>query len=415
MKQFKTIFAFEFRNYLKNKIFVGVTLLLVAVIAIVMYMPNIINVFKGDSESPSGDALPVMLISTEDESLATLALSSFKNAFSSYEVKITSEGEDGIKDSIANGEAECAFILENASSYKYYVQNLSLYDTNPQTATELLTTVYRMIAMVNSGLTEESAATIMGVTVTGESISLDKDQSNTFLYTYVMSMALYMVTMLYGQMVATGVASEKSSRAMELLITSANPLSMMFGKVFAACFAGLSQLTVIFGSALILYKLNSDAWGGNMIMESIFNIPPELFAYMLVFFLLGFLIYAFLYGAIGSTVSKLEDVNTALLPLTYLSVIAFMIVMMSMSSGSIDNIAMMICSYVPFTSPMAMFTRIAMSTVPAYEIIISISILTLSVIGIAILSAKIYRVGVLMYGNKPNVFTIIKNIYKKQS
>ena len=63
MKQFKTIFAFEFRNYLKNKIFVGVTLLLVAVIAIVMYMPNIINVFKGDSESPSGDALPVMLIS----------------------------------------------------------------------------------------------------------------------------------------------------------------------------------------------------------------------------------------------------------------------------------------------------------------------------------------------------------------
>ena len=96
---------------------------------------------------------------------------------------------------------------------------------------------------------------------------------------------------------------------------------------------------------------------------------------MLVFFLLGFLIYAFLYGAISSTVSKLEDINTAVQPVTFLFIIGFMVVMFSMSSGSVDNILMQICSYIPFTSPMAMFTRIAMSTVPWYEIAISIGIL----------------------------------------
>jgi len=85
----------------------------------------------------------------------------------------------------------------------------------------------------------------------------------------------------------------------------------------------------------------------------------------------------------------------------------------SMSSGTVDNIAMKICSYVPFTSPMAMFTRIAMSTVAWYEIAISIGLLAGSVIGIGVISAKIYRVGVLLYGTKPNFFTILKNVIRK--
>ena len=81
-----------------------------------------------------------------------------------------------------------------------------------------------------------------------------------------------------------------------------------------------------------------------------------------------------------------------------------------MSSGNVDNILMIVCSYIPFTSPMAMFTRIAMSTVPIYEIIISTVILVASLFGVGILSAKIYRVGVLLYGTKPKIGSIIKSI-----
>jgi ABC-2 type transport system permease protein len=227
-----------------------------------------------------------------------------------------------------------------------------------------------------------------------------------------MIMALYMVILLYGQMVTTNVATEKSSRAMEVLITSARPTSMMFGKVIASCLAGLIQLVTVFGTAVVMYKLNASFWGENSIVDSIFNIPPDLLVYMLVFFILGFFIYAFMFGAIGSTVSKLEDVNTAVMPLTFLFVIGFMVVLFSMTSGSVDNMAMVICSYVPFTSPMAMFTRIAMSTVAWYEIAVSISILLASAIGIGILSAKIYRVGVLLYGNKPKIGSLIKSILK---
>ena len=228
-----------------------------------------------------------------------------------------------------------------------------------------------------------------------------------------MIFALYMVILLYGQMVATNVATEKSSRAMELLVTTARPTSMMFGKVLASCLAGFSQLVLIFGSAILFYNINR-AKLQNPIISSIFDIPIELFIFMIVFFILGFLIYAFLFGAIGSTASKLEDINTSVMPITFLFIIGFMVVVFSMSGGSIDNLAMKICSYVPFTSPMAMFTRIAMSSVAWYEIAISIAILIGSVIGIGVLSARIYRVGVLLYGTPPKFMKIMKTVFRDQ-
>jgi len=218
--------------------------------------------------------------------------------------------------------------------------------------------------------------------------------------------------LLYGQMVATNVATEKSSRAMELLITSAKPASMMFGKVTASCLAGLLQLVAVFGSSLVFYHINRSYWGENMIVSSIFNIPPELLAFMLVFFVLGFLVYAFMFGAVGSTASKLEDINTSVMPITFLFVISFMVVMTSMGSGDVDNPVMTVCSYIPFTSPMAMFTRIAMSNVSPIEIATSIAILIASTVGIGMLSAKIYRAGVLLYGTPPKLSVLLKTVWK---
>ena len=133
---------------------------------------------------------------------------------------------------------------------------------------------------------------------------------------------------------------------------------------------------------------------------------------MLVFFILGFLIYAFMFGAVGSTASKLEDINTSVMPITMLFIIAFIVVMTSMSSGNVDNTLMKVASFIPFTSPMAMFTRICMSTVPLYEILISIAILIGSTIGVGYVAAKIYRVGVLLYGTTPKIGSIIKAVWK---
>lgn len=411
MKQFLNIFLFELKGYLKNKLFIGITIFLIIAMTVAVFIPNIIAAANSGSEDKKS---ALMLISSEQPGVVQLAGQYFEEAFENYSVTPTDASVDEIKEKIIKGEAECAFVFSSLSSYTYYVKNLSLYDTNTAVADAVLTEVNRIFAMTASGLSPEEAQAIMSVQIESSVLPLGKNQMKNFLYTYIMIFALYMVILLYGQMVATNVAAEKSSRAMELLITSTKPVNLIFGKVLASCSAGFMQLVALFGSAVILFNINKQALGGNIIMQSIFGIPIGLLFYMLAFFVLGFLIYAFLYGALGSTTSKPEDVNTCIMPVTFLFIIAFFVVIFSMTSGNVDNMAMLICSYIPFTSPIAMFTRIAMSTVAWYEIFISIAILAASVVAVGFIAAKIYRAGVLLYGKRPKLGEILKTVFKKQ-
>lgn len=411
MKQFWKILKFELKNYFTNKVFVGVTAFLVVAVAVVMFYPRAAALFETEDDTPQ-DALPVMLVVGDTPENAAGVTQAFAAAFPDYAVEQTDAALDAVKERIASGEAECAFVLHGLTEYTYYVGNLALYDGNRAVADEVLKSLYRMSAMVQSGLTPEQASAVMNTPIAGTTENLGQDQMHNFFYTYIMIFALYMVILLYGQMVATNVATEKSSRAMELLITSARPTAMMFGKVLSSCLAGLTQLVLVFGSAALFYQLNRDCWGDNAIVNSMFDIPLGLLGYMLTFFVLGFLIYAFLFGAIGSTASKLEDINTSTMPLLFLFIIAFMVVVFSMTSGNVENPVMVVCSFIPFTSPMAMFTRIAMSTVPWYEIVISIALLIGTTVGVGVLSAKIYRVGVLLYGTTPKISAIFKAIRK---
>ncbi len=433
MRQFGKILKFELKNYFANKVFVGITIFLMLLITGVMFAPRVIELFeKDDTVSDGGmsegegifdengnliegeDAVdrtgfPVMLLAGE---AASQLKAGFAGAFFDYDVQVSDANVDEIKEQVMSGEAECAFVFDSMTSCTYYVNNLSMYDSNMAIASEVLQNIHQVSAMLAGGLSEEEISNILYADFVISTETLGKNQMQNYFYTYIMIMALYMVILLYGQMIATNVATEKSSRAMELLVTSAKPVSMMFGKVLASCLAGFVQLLCVFGVALVTFNLNKDYWDSMGVVASIFNIPPSLLVYMLLFFVLGFLIFAFMFGAVGSMASKLEDINTSSMPITLLFVIGFLVVMMSLAANEVDTILMKICSFVPFTSPMAMFTRIAMSTVPWYEIAISIALLVVSVIGVGILSAKIYRVGVLLYGTPPKMGAILKAIRK---
>ena len=410
MKQFGKILKFELKYFFKNKIFVGITIFLVLFIALIMFIPRLASL-DGDTEESVSD-LPVILVTVGDNVQADIVQTVFQESFTEYEVKVTDKSIAEIQRKVEAEEVECAFEIGDYTCFTYHVNNISMYDNNTQIAAEALKKIYQLDVMINSGMTLEEAAQVMNANVTCEVMVLGKDQTENFFYTYIMIFALYMVILLYGQMVATNVATEKSSRAMELLITSANPTSMMFGKVIASCLAGLLQIVAVFGSAVVFYTINKSYWKDNEIIASIFDIPPELLAYMLLFFILGFLLYAFMFGAVGSTASKLEDINTSVMPITIIFVIGFVVVMTTMGSGDMEDPILKACSYIPFTSPMAMFTRIAMTNVAWYEIVISVAILICSVIGIGVLAAKIHRIGVLMYGTPPKMKEIIKAIRK---
>ena len=139
MKQFGKILKFELKNYLQNKTFVGVTLFLVIAIAVVMFIPNIVTVFSSNEEgNMEEENLPIMLVYAEDNTLSGLVKEYFEEAFPGYDVAIAEGTIEDMKSQILSGEIECAFVMNSASSYTYYVNNLGMWDSNTSVADKVL-------------------------------------------------------------------------------------------------------------------------------------------------------------------------------------------------------------------------------------------------------------------------------------
>ena len=247
--------------------------------------------------------------------------------------------------------------------------------------------------------------------IISEVVTTGTDQTKNYFSTYVLVMILYMAIVMYGQMVSQSVVTEKNTRAMEMLITCAKPTHLMFGKVFGSGLAGLTQLLVIIGTAFASVKTISMKALPEDLSEMM-TMPVSTVIYAFIFFITAYFIYAFLLGSLSSLASRSEDLNTLTTPVMMIFVVAFIIVMMSMTSN-INNPLMIICSYIPFTAPIAIFARIALSDVAFYEIIISLVIQLISIYLLGMLAAAIYKIGVLMYG-KPPKFSEIFKLLKEQ-
>ena len=196
MKQFGKILNFELKNYLKNKAFVGVTIFLVVIIAVVMFFPRITSLFESGDSVDVTDDLPILLVKAEDPAQAEMVQQTFAAAFIDYDVQVTDEDASYIKDQITSGNAEGAFVMTGPTSYTYYVNNLSMYDANEAIANEVLQRIYQINAMIGSGMTPEQAGEVMNIQITSQVEMLGKDQMQNFFYTYIMIFALYMVILL---------------------------------------------------------------------------------------------------------------------------------------------------------------------------------------------------------------------------
>lgn len=414
MKQFKRVFAFEMTSHLKNKAFVGVTIFLLILIAGLMFFPRIKEAIAGNDAKDDGQNVSMKVaLYTEgdvDSELAKLAFGAEPD-FAEDEIVIETDLEK-LKSEVVSGEYKCGYAVHSLQNYTYYVKTMNVYNDTHTPSDDSMKRLNYYTQMKQTGMSEDQIAQAGKIEVSGVPEVLGNDQANSYFYTYIMIFALYMIILLYGQMVATNVASEKSSKAMEVLITSAKPLALMFGKILASCVAGLLQLILIFGTAFATYQVNASYWEDNAIVSSIFNIPMELIFFMLLFFLLGFLLYAMMYGAVGSMATKVEDINTLQTPVMMLFMIAFFIVIFGMNQD-VNNPVMVVASYVPFTSPMAMFTRVAMGSIPWYEIVISVAILVVSTYIIGVMTARIYRAGVLHYGKAPKFTEILAKAKKE--
>ena len=411
MKQFFTIFKHELAQYFKNKVFVITTLILILAVSGFLFAPRIGEIInKSKNAESSEEKKSEVLVKSDNADLEKL-LPAIAASFPQQNVKITNDSVDEIKKQIKEQSVEFAFVLSSdLKSYTYLANVSALQDPNLNTMDNLLKTLYSHAYLKKRGLNDTQIAEVQNPNITRTIESISEDGTKNFWYAYVMVFVLYMVIMMFGQKVAMSVVTEKTSRAMEVLITSASPVALMFGKILASSVAGIFQITAIFGSAFISYNINKSYFETNAVINTLFNFPASLVGYLLIFFLLGFLIYSFLFGAMASTVSKIEDLSSVVMLIQIIFVAGFVVSTNAMTSGDVNSELMKGLSLFPLTSPMAMFTRIAMSEVPGLEILLSVALLILATILIGYIAAKIYRVGVLMYGTRPTLGKIIKAI-----
>lgn len=223
---------------------------------------------------------------------------------------------------------------------------------------------------------------------------------------YVLLFTIYFGVIMYANMIAMEVATEKSSRVMEILISSVPPITQMFAKILGVALLSLTQLALWLIAGYTSIKQNLESMeGGFFSFFGFQNTSLSTIFYAVIFFLLGYLLYATMAAFLGSLVSRIEDVQQMITPMVLLVVAGFMLAIFGLGNPEASYVT--ITSYIPVFTPMLMFLRVGMLDLPVWEPILGISILVVSIVVLAIFGARVYKGGVLMYG-RSNVLKDMK-------
>ncbi|MBZ5537152.1 MAG: ABC transporter permease [Acidobacteriia bacterium] len=253
-------------------------------------------------------------------------------------------------------------------------------------------------------LTRRAKITLLKVSEAGDR----EDRGQSFALTYVMVMILYATILMYGITVMRSVIEEKTSRVVEVMLSAVRPSELMAGKIIGVSLVALTQYLIwaVAGALVSVYGLAFLSTLAPNAANFVPKIPLSVLAYFVMYFILGFILFATLYAAIGAMVNNDQEAQQVQMPITMLVVIP--ILMMGLVMRSPDSSAAVSLSLVPFFTPILMFMRITVQMPPALQILASIAIMLVSIAFFIWLSAKIYRVGILMYGKRPTLPELVR-------
>ena len=230
-----------------------------------------------------------------------------------------------------------------------------------------------------------------------------EDQGAAFLFAVILLMILYTSILMWGQIVMTSVIEEKTSRVVEVMASGVSSTTLLTGKLLGVGGAGLTQFLVWSLSLFAVSLAMAGPLGGAFPMP---EITPLMLVSFVLFFLLGFLFYAALYAAIGAAVNTVQEAQNLMWPV--MTPIIIGMVSFTAVLEAPDGAFSVTMSMIPGISPLIMFMRIVVQTPPTWQIVLSIGLLGLGIVGVLWVSARVYRVGILMYGKKPTFPELLK-------
>mgnify|MGYP001438330584 FL=1 len=416
MNKLGSVIRFTFRSQTRTKSYKIGTVFFIILITIGIHVPLILQAFNPGGEDkvavlPSATAIPAALqafYEQQEDSSMTIILLEDQGSQEANEQLAKQMLFDGKIDGYLIIREDDAGLSSSAELKAKDIDSGVLQDL--QMALQLIRTslVAERLELTGDDLLELNRSFSIEPTIVteGDEGKSEEEIAVTFVFVIIMLTLLFMSIFGGGTMVATEVSSEKSSRVMEILITSVKPLTQMFGKLIGIFLVGLVQMLIYIATAAVNLMLphNRDAFAYFNLDLS--GISASLVIYFILFYLLGYFSYAVMFAAAGSLVSRNEDVGQVISPFTVISLAVFYVAIFSISNTGAAYVE--ILSFVPLFSPILMFMRIGVSNPAIWEVGVAIVINAAFILLVGWFAAKIYRAGVLMYGKKP----ALKEVWK---
>lgn len=417
MNKFWIILLHTFSSKLKSKSFIITTVVMLLIIVGLANITNIIGFFDKKEEVDK-----IAVIDETGELFEPLSLQ-FEAMNEDFKLVLYKDGEKKAEQAVEQGDYKGLLIVsyDDESLPKAIYKAMSVSDiSSTNTIENGLQQIKTGLAASKINLTQEQLAKLYEP-VEMEKIALEENAKTAEELNqarglvYVLLFVIYFAVIMYANMIAMEVATEKSSRVMEILISSVSPIKQMFAKILGVGLLSITQMALLLGVGYYFIKKNlENLEEGFFSVFGFGDVPVATIVYAVVFFVLGYFLYATLAAFLGSLVSRLEDINQMIMPMTFLVVAGFLIAMIGLTNP--DTTFMTISSYIPFFTPMLMFMRVGMLNLPVWEPILGIVVMIITIVILAIFGAKVYKGGVLMYGKSTSFKDIKKalQITKKE-
>lgn len=426
------VFKFTVSQQMKGKAFkVSSTIILLSVFILVSLI-NIIPAFSDESNNENTETKQEISIDNlyflDDANLNLNIENSLKTIYPNLNVTMSNESKESMIKNIenTNDKSVFAYIKKDNSSYSldlYSPKNKELVNSND--ANMLISTLsisIQNLIMTKEGLTPEQIAKVTTPITTNTYIAGEENSFTTLLKHMILPIIvctlLFYIIYFYGYWVANSIVSEKTSRIMELLLTSTKPLELIVGKCVGMGVLAIGQFLIIIVTALASFYIsgffvtkfiNSQA---KMLDISLLlsGITVTDILWIIIFFVLGYTLYAIFNALAGATVSKLEDLNVALMPVSFISIISCYLAMFGLSSP--DSLVGKIATYMPFSSPFFLPTLVFSENIAVSKILISVAILIATIILLVFFTSRVYSVVILQTGNRVTISDLF-SIFKK--
>ncbi|MDD6373305.1 MAG: ABC transporter permease [Bifidobacteriaceae bacterium] len=401
MNGLATVFRFEYTQQVRKKAFVATTVLLACAAVFAALCPII---FASALDGQSSDQTLTGGVYYADPSLAgTLP----------FDQDHTYESEDDLRNAVEDGTESMGFVIKDLTHITTYYKNYTSSSASDSGIVQsMLQQAYVTSVLASRGVSPDEYQALLATPVDEDRQILGRDSTTQYMTAIVYIVVVYIVVLFFGQTVATAVAREKDSKTMELLITSTRPTNLILGKVIGLTCAALTQIGAVVCAGGIAYLAAHDSYpqGVRDFLSDAFD--GSMLGVYLLNFVLALALFMVLYAALGSLVSRVEDVSTAVTPVMLLVVIAYLLAFLAADGAT--NAFVTIGSWIPFFSVFVMPIRFSVGTASWVQIVGS-TVLTLAcTVALAYVSVRIYRWGTLRYGTRIKLFTAIRKAFSSQ-